>query len=172
MGSRGLASEIEGVGVEIVDGGPCEAVIVRADEHVSYAHIRQAGRWIFDGARFVATNADASFPSSKGPLPGTGAIVAAVGVTTGRAPVVIGKPFPAMFDMALKTLNIDRERVVMVGDSPETDMEGARRAGITGVLVQGKDAEGSASRDAREADAVVDDLSGLFGVGLGSRIGG
>ncbi len=172
VGSRGLASEIEGVGVEVVDGGPCEAAVVGADEHVSYAHIRQAARCIFDGARFVATNADASFPSPKGPLPGTGAIVEAVRVTTGREPIVIGKPFPAMFDMALKTLDTERERVVMVGDSPETDMEGARRAGIAGVLVASRDAEGSESRGTHEAVAVVEDLSGLFGVGLGPKIGG
>jgi glycerol 3-phosphatase-2 len=169
VGSRGLASEIEGVGVEVVDRGPCEAVVVGADEHVSYAHIRQAARWIFDGARFVATNADGSFPSPKGPLPGTGAIVEAVRATTGREPVVVGKPFPAMFEMALKTLNAGRDRVVMIGDSPETDIEGARRAGILGVLVAGEGARSTAAEGPREADAVVEDLTELFGTGIMPR---
>src|SRR5829696_497729 len=64
IGSRGLASEIGVAGVEVVDTGPCEAVVVGSDEHVSYSHIRQASRYIFEGARFVATNADGSFPST------------------------------------------------------------------------------------------------------------
>lgn len=166
VGSRGLASEIEGVGVEIVDRGPCEAVVIGADEHVSYAHIREAARWIFDGAYFVATNADGSFPSPNGPLPGTGAIVEAVRATTGQEPVVVGKPFPAMFEMALKTLNADRDRVVMIGDSPGTDIEGARRAGIVGVLVAGEGAKSTAAEGSREADAVVEDLTELFGTGI------
>ncbi len=169
VGSRGLASEIEEVGIEVVDQGPCEAVVVGADEHVSYAHIRQAARWIFDGARFVATNADGSFPSPRGPLPGTGAIVEAVRATTEREPVVVGKPFPAMFEMAFKTVNAGRDRMVMVGDSPETDIEGARRAGIASVLVAGGGANSPAAEGSREADAIVENLTELFRTGIVPR---
>jgi ribonucleotide monophosphatase NagD (HAD superfamily) len=53
---------------------------------------RQASRHMFAGARFVATNADTSFPSPKGPLPGTGAIVEALRVTTSVEPMIVGKP--------------------------------------------------------------------------------
>lgn len=166
VGSRGLASEIEGVGVEVVDRGPCEAVVVGADDHVSYAHISEAARCIFDGARFVATNADGSFPSPEGPLPGTGAIVAAVKTTTGQDPVVVGKPFPAMFEMALKTVDAGRDRAVMIGDSPATDIEGARRAGIFGVLVV---REGAAADRSHDADAAVQNLTELFGTGVTLR---
>lgn len=97
LGSRGLVTEVLFAGVEVVDGSPCEAVVVGADDLVSHGHIRQAASAIFSGARFVATNADSTFPSPTGPLPGTGAIVAAVQTTTGVAPVIIGKPFAPMF---------------------------------------------------------------------------
>jgi HAD superfamily hydrolase (TIGR01450 family) len=160
VGSRGLASEIGGVGVEVVDGGPCDAVVIGSDEYVSYGHIRQASRCIFAGARFIATNADATFPAPKGPVPGTGAIVEAVRVVTGKKPVVIGKPSPPMFDMALKDLNVGRERVVMIGDTPASDIAGAHRAGIAGVLVSRK--EDASARDSRAAGAVIPDLSALF----------
>ena len=164
VGSRGLVTEILGAGVEVVDRGPCGAVVVGADEHVTFAHVREAARLLFEGARFVATNADASFPSPQGLLPGTGAIVAAVRTTTGREPVVVGKPFPPMFDVALEGL--DRGRAVMIGDTPESDMEGARRAGIPGVLIS----EGGRGAPSA-ADAVVPDLRGLFdgSVVLGER---
>ena len=162
IGSRGLASEIGAVGVEVVDRGPCEVVVVGSDEHVSYSHLRQASRYIFEGARFVATNADGSFPSPKGPLPGTGAIVEAVRVTTGKRPVVVGKPFSPMFDIALKDLDADRGRTVMVGDTPDSDIAGAKHAGISGVLVSREDAQGASDDDGSSADAVIQDLFGLF----------
>ena len=160
LGSRGLISEILKAGVEVVDRGPCEAVVVGADDLVSYGHIRQATTAIFSGARFIATNADNTFPSPEGPLPGTGAIVAAVQTTTGVEPVVVGKPFSPMFDAALQSVGVERERAVMIGDSPETDIEGARRAGITGVLIS-EDEERSANDSA--ANATVPNLGGLFG---------
>ncbi len=161
LGSRGLAAEIGAMEIEVVDEGPCDAVVVGSDEHVSYAHLRRASRLIFEGSRFVATNADASFPHPKGPLPGTGAIVEAVKVVTGENPVVVGKPSPLMFDMALTALDIPRDRAVMIGDTPASDIAGARNAGIAGVLVSN---EGTAcSRDLCAAQAVIADLTGLFG---------
>ena len=166
IGSRGLASEIGMVGVEVVDKGPCEAVVVGSDEYVSYSHIRQASRYIFEGARFVATNADGSFPSPKGPLPGTGAIVEAVRVTTDEKPIVIGKPFPPMYDTALQGLSTARERTVMVGDTLESDIAGANSAGISGVLVSREYTQDTADGDEGLAYAVIQDLTGLFESGM------
>lgn len=173
IGSRGLASEIGAVGVEVIDRGPCEAVVVGSDEHVSYTHLRQASRHIFKGARFVATNADATFPSPKGPLPGTGAIVEALRVTTSREPVVVGKPFAAMFDIALRDLAAGRDRTLMIGDSLESDITGAHRAGIAGVLVAREIGQPSSAQAPPVSEAIVSDLGGLFavGVGGGSRSG-
>jgi HAD superfamily hydrolase (TIGR01450 family) len=166
IGSRGLAFEIGMVGVEVVDKGPCEAVVVGSDEYVSYSHIRQASRYIFEGARFVATNADGSFPSPKGPLPGTGAIVEAVRVTTDEKPIVIGKPFPPMYDTALQGLSTARERTVMVGDTLESDIAGANSAGISGVLVSREYTQDTADGDEGLAYAVIQDLTGLFESGM------
>jgi HAD superfamily hydrolase (TIGR01450 family) len=166
IGSRGLASEIGMVGVEVVDTGPCEAVVVGSDEHVSYNHIRQASRHIFEGAQFIATNADGSFPSPKGPLPGTGAIVEAVRVTTEEKPVVVGKPFPPMYDMALKDLSTARERTVMIGDTLDSDIAGAKRAGISGVLGSQEYAHDNADGGDSMVDAVIQNLSGLFDSGI------
>jgi HAD superfamily hydrolase (TIGR01450 family) len=166
IGSRGLASEIGVVGVEVVDRGPCEVVVVGSDEHVSYSHIRQASRYIFEGARFIATNADGSFPSPKGPLPGTGAIVEAVKATTNEEPVVVGKPFPPMYDLALKDLSIACERTVMIGDTLDSDIAGAKRAGISGVLVSREHMHDTADGDDNMVDAVIQNLAGLFDSGI------
>jgi HAD superfamily hydrolase (TIGR01450 family) len=162
IGSRGLASEIGAVGVEVIDRGPCEAVVVGSDEHISYTHLRQGSRHLFEGARFVATNADASFPSPKGPLPGTGAIVEALRVTTRQKPVVVGKPFATMFDIALRDLATGLDRTVMIGDSLESDIAGAHRAGIAGVLIAREDRRPSFTQAPPALEAIIRDLGCLF----------
>ena len=47
------------------------------------------------GARFVATNLDATYPIPGGLLPGAGSLVAAVATASGREPEVAGKPSAA-----------------------------------------------------------------------------
>jgi ribonucleotide monophosphatase NagD (HAD superfamily) len=127
---------------------------------------RKRGRAIFEGARFVATNADGSFPSTKGPLPGTGAIVEAVRVTTDEKPVKVGKPFSSMYDMALKDLSTARERTVMIGDTLDSDIVGAKRVGISGVLVSQEYTQDNADGGDSMVDAVIQNLTGLFDSGI------
>ncbi|TCP62331.1 HAD superfamily hydrolase (TIGR01450 family) [Rhodovulum bhavnagarense] len=57
--------------------------------------------------------------------------------TLGIAPRFFGKPFGNIFDMALAALGdgVQRERILMVGDSLHTDILGARTAGIASALV-------------------------------------
>lgn len=170
LGSRGLASEIGALGVEVVDEGPCEAVVVGSDEHVSYSHLRRASQLIFNGSKFVATNADASFPSPKGPLPGTGAIVEAIKVVTGEEPIIVGKPYSPMFDMAFMGLAVTRDRTVMLGDTPASDIAGAHNAGITGVMVSKEGA--SRFQIPFAPDAVIMELTDLTERRMDIRAGG
>ncbi len=46
------------------------------------------------------------------------------------------KPHPSIFEAALKQVDVRAEESVMVGDSLSHDIEGARRVGMRGVLVQ------------------------------------
>lgn len=58
---------------------------------------------------------------------------------TGVVPVFFGKPFGNIFDQALALLppGTPKQRVLMVGDSPHTDILGANAAGIRSALVAG-----------------------------------
>lgn len=163
MGSQGLVSEIVKAGVEVVDkGSSCEAVVVGSDEHLSYSHIRRASQLIYQGAKFIATNADSSFPSPKGPLPGTGAIVEAVKATTGAQPTVIGKPYPQMFDAAVRDLGFEADRIAMVGDTPDTDILGAHESDIIGILVSQEEVSFAYEEDPCNADVTISNLTELF----------
>src|SRR3954447_8240176 len=120
-----------------LDAEAPDFVVVGLDTEVTYAKLRTASLAIMRGARFVATNVDASLPMEGGELwPGAGAIVAAIQTTVGRAPdVVLGKPEPTMYFQALESLGLSPDEVLAVGDRVETDILGGKRAGLPTALV-------------------------------------
>ena len=178
VGSPSLARELQDAAIANDAEGVPEAVVVGADDHVGYPHILRASRFILAGARFVATNADGSFPTPDGPAPGTGAIVRAVEAVTGKRPQIVGKPYPLMFRLALSTL-APNTRAVMVGDNPATDILGAHQVGLTAILVSrgatpgppahGDPSAGPTARDFRTPDAVIGTLLDLFRTGVPLR---
>jgi len=58
------------------------------------------------------------------------AVVAASGV----APIVVGKPEPPLFGIALERLGLGADQAAMVGDSVPSDIRGARGVGMRTVL--------------------------------------
>src|SRR5439155_5373719 len=101
-----------------VDRPPAAAVVVGLHRDFDFDDLDRASAAVRDGARFVATNLDATYPVPGGMIPGSGAIVAAVATASGHAPEVAGKPERPMVDLV-------RERLgptgVVVGDRPSTD---------------------------------------------------
>jgi 4-nitrophenyl phosphatase len=101
-----------------VDDGPADAVVVGFHRDFDYAGLDRASAAVRAGARFVATNLDATYPVPGGLIPGAGSLVAAVATAGGRTPEVAGKP-------EAPTVGLIRERFgdtgVVVGDRPSTD---------------------------------------------------
>jgi len=111
------------------------AVVVGLDKLFTYEKLLLAHHAILAGARFIATNADATLPTENGLVPGCGAVVAAIATSTGVQPVVIGKPEPLMLEMALHRLGVKPDEAVMVGDRLDTDILAGHRAGMLTLLV-------------------------------------
>ena len=136
VGSPALWAEVAAVGLNpVADAGERpDAVVQGYGPRVGWAELAEACVAIRAGARWVATNTDATLPSPRGPLPGNGSLVAAVRTALGRGPdVVIGKPGAALFEVALANRGVSR--ALVVGDRLDTDVEGARRAGLDSLLV-------------------------------------
>ena len=79
--------------------GDADAVVVGFHRDFDYERLRVAVRAVQRGARLIATNDDATYPTPDGPIPGGGAIVAAVAYAGGVRPVVAGKPYAPMADL-------------------------------------------------------------------------
>jgi 4-nitrophenyl phosphatase len=110
-------------------------VVVGWDRQLTWDKLATAALLIHEGAGFIGTNPDVSYPTARGPVPGNGAQLAALEAATGITPVVTGKPEPWMIEEALRRMDARPETAAIIGDRLDTDIAGGVRAGLTTVLV-------------------------------------
>ena len=134
LGSQGLEQALEDAGIAVTaDHTAATTLVVGLDRRLSYDRLAGAVLAVRRGARFVATNDDATYPMPDGQYPGCGALVAAIERATGATPIVCGKPHAPM--RTLLERKIEHADVWMVGDRPETDLALAAAAGWGKILV-------------------------------------
>ena len=133
------------------------------DDEFDYGDMLAGYRALEAGATFYGTDPDMLVPDDEGMIPGSGAIINAVGGVLGREPErLLGKPSAAARRAAIEALGVPAERCLVVGDRLDTDIELGERAGMTTVLVR----TGVATDEDVEAgdirpDYVVDSLADL-----------
>jgi glycerol 3-phosphatase-2 len=131
-GGPGIVEAVRGRGAEPVHEGDADVVAVGFHRDFDYERLRVAMQAIRGGARLVATNDDATYPTPDGPIPGGGSIVAAVAYASGVTPVVAGKPYQPMADLVRTLAGGDG---TVVGDRPDTDGVFAKTIGYRFALV-------------------------------------
>ena len=109
------------------------AVIQGYAPDLSYGLLAEAAIAIRAGAWFVASNTDATLPSTRGPQPGNGSLVQLLVTATGQQPVVAGKPEPPLHAESVE--RVGAKRPLVAGDRLDTDIEGAVRGGADSLLV-------------------------------------
>ncbi len=140
VGGPGVGAALEEAGlVPVLPSSPGESVDavlqgygpdVRASDLGEVAYAVQAG------AVWLATNTDGTLPTERGVAPGNGSLVAAVERACGRGPdAVAGKPEAPLYLLCARRLAVQPSRVLAVGDRLDTDIEGARAAGMDSLLV-------------------------------------
>ena len=138
IGSPELAAVVKAAGHTLVDvhaWRDAGVVAVGNDFELTYERLTAASRAAAAGAPLVTPNIDPRLPLEDGDfLPGCGAIVQAVCVAAGVAPIVVGKPEPPLFRMALARLGVAAGDAAMVGDSVPSDIVGGRGVGMRTVF--------------------------------------
>jgi 4-nitrophenyl phosphatase len=154
MGAEELARAVARGGHEILTTKQyreATVVVVGNDFELTYERLTAASRAAAAGAPLVTPNVDPRLPIEDGDfMPGCGAIVQAVAVAAGCSPIVVGKPDPPLFTIALERLGLAAPEVAMVGDSVASDIRGGHAVGMPTVLYAP-----SGAADAGEADVVV-----------------
>ncbi|WP_169078966.1 HAD-IIA family hydrolase [Microcella alkalica] len=134
IGEAGLTTALHEAGFIMTETNP-DYVVVGETRNYSFEAITKAIRLINNGARFIATNPDATGPSADGVLPATGAISALITKATGKHPYVVGKPNPMMFRSAMNRIGAHSENTAMIGDRMDTDVVAGIEAGLYTILV-------------------------------------
>ncbi|CAN5283566.1 HAD-IIA family hydrolase [soil metagenome] len=134
IGEAGLTTALHEAGFVMTDSDP-DYVVVGETRNYSFEAITRAIRLIGEGARFIATNPDATGPGADGPMPATGAVSALITKATGKEPYVVGKPNPMMFRSAMNKIGAHSENTAMIGDRMDTDIVAGIEAGLHTILV-------------------------------------
>jgi HAD superfamily hydrolase (TIGR01450 family) len=135
VGAEGLVQEVRDAGFVAVaaDGPQVQAVAQGYSPETGMPELAEAALALRRGAIWIAANTDSTLPSPRGPVPGNGALVAALRVATGREPQVAGKPEPALHVESVA--RVGATRPLVVGDRLDTDVLGAIRGGADSLLV-------------------------------------
>jgi len=138
IGKDGLRQEMLNHGYHIANGTENKsvvAVVVGMDWDLRFEQLCQATLLLRSGAEFIATNGDRTFPTPQGLVPGVGAILALLETASEKKPIIVGKPDPLMYQIALERMNVQPEDCLVVGDRLETDILGGQKLGCQTALV-------------------------------------
>lgn len=149
------------------------AVVAGFHKDFNYESLARAFAAVHAGARLIGTNDDPTYPTPQGPIPGGGAIVAAIAYAAGVVPAFGGKPNRAAADVVFRRLGLGanpsaaaRESLLMVGDRPSTDGGMARTLGARfGLVLSGVTSLNDLPVEPNP-DVVADDLQKLVAAEL------
>ena len=105
-------------------------------EQFTFTNLNKALRLLCRGAHLVGMISEL-IDNSMGEVEiNVGAWVKLLELTSGVTATYIGKPNPYGFELALNSLGLPKEQVLMVGDRVGSDVIGAHRFGIRSVLLR------------------------------------
>jgi HAD superfamily hydrolase (TIGR01458 family) len=160
-----VVQDFETAGIEPAIENVDAVVVGDAGDRMTYEAMNRAFRCILGGAPLIALEKDRYWKDTGGLSLSAGPFVAALEYATGTAAELVGKPSPAFFARALDALGTDPERTLMVGDDIHTDIAGAQRFGIRGVLVRtGKFREDLVKNSGVDPYAIIDSIADLAGM--------
>jgi HAD superfamily hydrolase (TIGR01450 family) len=135
VGGMGLRAALRAHGLRPVSTALEEpaAVVQGIAPDLSYGLLSEGALAVRRGALFIAANADSTMPTGRGELPGNGAMTRVIATATGVEPIVAGKPEPPLHRESM--IRTGAARPLVVGDRLDTDIEGARNAGVDSLLV-------------------------------------
>ncbi|UEC43734.1 MAG: Haloacid dehalogenase [Methanothrix sp.] len=157
-----LQEDFDQAGIPIVDDEAEYVVVGDAEDGFTFERLNRAFRLVMAGARIMALEKDRYWMAADGLSLSAGPFVAALEYATGAVAEVVGKPSRDFFEIALADLRALPEETAMIGDDIITDVGGAQKAEMTGILVRtGKYREDLADRSTVIPDMIIESISEL-----------
>lgn len=134
LGNERLTADFEAAGVPLVKEKP-DIVVLGFDTTLTYQKLWDACRYIANGAQYIATHPDLNCPTADGFMPDTGSMMALVKASTGKEPLVMGKPHRYTVEYLTNRLGCAPDELCFIGDRLETDILIGQKHNIPSVLV-------------------------------------
>jgi HAD superfamily hydrolase (TIGR01458 family) len=148
--------------LEEVSRGAGAVIVGDLGSAFGYDVLNRAFRLLMDGAELVALQRNRYWLTPGGLSLDVGPFVAALEYAAATTAHVVGKPAPAFFETILATAGATAAEAAMVGDDVESDVGGAQRAGLAGILVRtGKYREDAVRAAGVRPDATVDSIAAV-----------
>lgn len=159
IGEQGLQCALEDKGITFDTDHP-DYVVIGLDRKLTYEKLALGALAIRKGARFISTNGDLAIPTERGFVPGNGSLTSVLQVSTGVAPLFIGKPEHPIMEQALKVLGTTREETLMVGDNYRTDIMAGINFGMDTLCVfTGVTSKADLQKEEKQPTYCVDTLA-------------
>lgn len=165
LGTPVLEESFRAAGINLVQdtSKTADIVVVAFDMTLTYEKLEHACTLIRNGAEYIATHPDINCPTDTGFIPDCGAFIAAINLSTGVTPLILGKPYFQTADMISKTTGVELSKIAFVGDRLYTDVACGVKNGAKGILVLSGE---TALKDVEKSDVKPDLIyDRLFDIG-------
>ena len=133
LGTKALEDSFREGGIPLSEDAGI--VVVGFDMTLTYEKLEKACTLIRNGAKFYSTHPDINCPTKDGFIPDSGAICAAIELSTGVKPRFFGKPNAETVEMLELKSGLSRDNICMVGDRLYTDIALGKKNGMLSILV-------------------------------------
>jgi len=162
VGEPGLTSTLVSKGFYLAEDDVI-AVVAGYDRQITFNKLSKATALIRKGAPFYGTNPDKTFPTPEGLGPGAGSFLAFLEASTGISPIIAGKPFPTLYNLAIRRLGLPANQILAIGDRLDTDILGAQKVGCrTGLVLSGVTTQNELDQWSPAPDIVSPDLGSML----------
>lgn len=165
QGTRSFYGQLAAAGIPVTcdreDG--VDILLSGFDRELTFQKLEDACILLERGAVWLATNPDWVCPTWYGSVPDCGSVCEMLTRATGRRPEFLGKPRPAMVQLALAETGFPPEQAVLIGDRLYTDIACAVNAGIDSIFVlSGEGKREDIERDSIHPTWVYDDIGAVL----------
>ena len=165
FGTRAFYGQLQTAGIPVTDRPEDDVDILLCgfDRELTFRKLEDACILLNRGVTWLATNPDWVCPTWYGSVPDCGSVCEMLTRATGRRPEFLGKPRPAMVQLALAETGFPPEQAVLIGDRLYTDIACAVNAGIDSIFVlSGEGKREDIERDSIHPTWVYDDIGAVL----------
>jgi HAD superfamily hydrolase (TIGR01458 family) len=128
----------------------------------SYPLLNQVFNCLVNGAKLIAIHKNRFWQTEHGLQMDIGGFIDGLEYASGVKAMIIGKPSPDFFQIALDDMGLKPDEVAIIGDDIDVDVGGGQQAGLKGILVRtGKYRQSYAEASAVRPDLIIDSIRGL-----------